>query len=296
MKPHHLRAVLARAVYAAVAVVSVATTATPANAARIGILANRFATETAADFNSRIPTHTFTAVNTATSIPTLQTLTNAFDVVLIFEDQTYGNSTAIGNTAAAFANTGRAVVIGAFYDQDRSDGPAANSPHGWGALETLDPNTTDGTGTPYAPRTLDTSTMDKHALTTGVGALFSAKFAGGNQAKPGTNVVAWWKEANARGQPDPAIAFRITGAACAIQVAMAPNYPATGVVGTDYSGDFHRVWQNAFDFGANKCVSTTRDSDPPGAEAIPTLSQWGLVLTILLVGAVGALQRRRRAR
>ncbi|MCC7325625.1 MAG: IPTL-CTERM sorting domain-containing protein [Burkholderiales bacterium] len=296
MKPRHLRAVFTRAVYAAVAAAGIATVATPATAARIGILSNRFATETAADFNSRIPAHSFTAINTAASIPTLQTLTDAYDVILVFEDQTYGNSTAVGNTAAAFATSGRAVVIGAFYDQDRSDGPAANAPHGWGALETLDPNTTDGAGTPYAPRTLDTSTMVRHALTGGVTALYSAKFAGGNAAKPGTNVVAWWRQANARGQPDPAIAFRITGAACVVQVAMAPNYPATGVVGTDYSGDFHRVWQNAFDFGANKCVSTTRDSETPGAEAIPTLSQWGLVLTMLLVGAVGALQRRRRVR
>ena len=143
----------------------------------------------------------------------------------MFEDSTFGNATAVGNAAAAFANTGRAVVIGAFYDQDRSDGPPANAPHGWGALEQIDPNTTDGTGTPYAPRTLDTATMARHPLTGGLTSLTSAKFAGGNRAKPGTTVVAWWKEPNALGQPDPAIAFRMTGPACVIQVAIAPELP-----------------------------------------------------------------------
>ena len=63
----------------------------------------------------------------------------------------------------------------------------------------IDPNTTDGTGTPYAPRTLDTATMVRHPLTRGLTSLTSGKFAGGNQAKPGTTVVAWWKQPNARG-------------------------------------------------------------------------------------------------
>ncbi len=265
-------------------------------AARIGILSNRFATETAADFNARIPEHVFKAVETGTSIPPLNSLLDSFDVLLVFEDLTYGNSTAVGNTVAAFANTGRAVVIGAFYDQDRSDGAPVNNPHGWGDLEKIDPNTTDGVGTPYAPRALDTATMVRHALTSGISSLTSAKFAGGNQAKPGTTVVAYWQQPNAKGKPDPAIAFRITNAACVIQLGIAPNYPSTGVAGTDYGGDFHRAWRNAFDFAADRCVATTANTTTPDATAIPTLSQWGLALTILLVGAVGALQRRRRAR
>ena len=224
MKTCSLRTCAVRAV---VAVSAALVLAAPAFAARVGLLTNKYGVQTAADFNSRIPTHTFTPIDTATTIPTLQSLTDAFDVILVFEDSTFGNATAIGNVAAAFANTGRAVVIGAFYDQDRSDGPPANSPHGWGALEQLDPNTTDGTGTPYAPRTLDTATMARHPLTGGLTSLTSAKFAGGNSAKPGTTVVAWWKEPNALGEPDPAIAYRITGPACVIQVTIAPNYPST---------------------------------------------------------------------
>lgn len=293
MKPYPLRAAAARVVFA---LVTVAIAAPPAFAARIGILSNKYATETAADFTARIPTHTFTAIDTSTSIPSVASLTSAFDVILVFEDSTYGNSTAVGNAAAAFANTGRAVVIGAFYDQDRSDGPAVNSPHGWGALEAIDPNTTDGTGTPYAPRILNTATMVRHALTSGITSLTSAKFAGGNSPKPGTSVVAWWKEPNALGKPDPAIAFRITDRACVIQFAIAPDYPETGIAGTDFTGDFHVAWKNAFDFGANGCVSTTGNTAAVDPVAIPALSQWGLALVILLVGAVGIAQRRRRAR
>jgi hypothetical protein len=293
MKPCPIRVTAARVLFAFVATIAAAM---PVHAARVGVLSNKYATETAADFNVQIPAHVFTAIDTSVSLPTLQSLTNAFDVVLVFEDSTYGNATAVGNALAAFANTGRVVVIGAFYDQDRSDGPAVNAPHGWGALEQIDPVTTDGTGTPYAPRTLDTKTMLQHALTTGIASLTSAKFAGGNQAKPGTTVVAYWKEPNALGQPDPAIAVRITGAACVIQVAIAPNYPVVGVVGTDFSGDFYRAWKNAFDFGATRCVATAGDLGTSDAARVPTLSGWGLALTILLVGAGAVLQRRRRAR
>jgi hypothetical protein len=292
MKPSLMHAAAARVLFA---VVVAAALSSPAMAARIGILSNRYATETAADFNARIPEHAFTAVETGTHIPPLNSLLDSFDVLLVFEDLTYGNSTAVGNTVAAYANTGRAVVIGAFYDQDRSDGATVNNPHGWGDLEKIDPNTTDGVGTPYAPRTLDTATMVRHALTSGISSLTSAKFAGGNQAKPGTTVVAYWQQPNARRQPDPAIAFRITNAACVIQVAIAPNYPSTGVAGTDYGGDFHRVWRNAFGFAANRCVATTANTTSPDPTAIPTLSQWGLALTILLVGALAMLALRRRA-
>ena len=293
MKMPSVRAHAARVLIAVAAAVAVAA---PASAARIGILTNKYATQTADDFNARLSGHAFTAVDTSLSIPTLASLTSAYDAILVFEDTRYGNAPAVGNVAAAFANTGRPVVLGTFYDQDRSDAPAVNSPHGWGALEQLDPNTTDGTGTPYAPRTLDVATMAVHPLTAGLKSLTSAKFAGGNQAKPGTTVVAWWKEPNAQGKPDPAIAYRITGAACIIQVAIAPNYPSTPDAATGYSGDFHRAWGNAFDFAAKACTASTSEAAPPEAAAIPTLSPLGLALTALLVGAGAVFQRRRRAR
>lgn len=295
MNPSGARATAARLLFA---VIAAAVAASPAFAARVGILSNKYAIETAADFNNRIPAHVFTAVDTSTATPDLQSLESNFDVLLMFEDSTYGNAPSVGNVAAAFANSGRAVVLGAFYDQDRSDAPASIPPHGWGALESIDPNTTDGVGTPYAPRTLDVATMQKHPLTTGIKSLVSAKFAGGNAAKPGTTVVANWLQPNARNGLDPAIAYRVTGSACVIQLAIAPNYPATGASGIDFSGDFHRAWQNAFDFGAAKCAVPIASAPEGGDPAkVPTLSEWALALTILLLSAVAgfALRRPRRA-
>jgi hypothetical protein len=292
MKPLSMRAFRARTLFFLLAALA---TAAPAHAARVGILSNKYATETAADFNVRIPSHTFTAVDTGTAVPPLNSLVSSFDVLLVFEDSTYVNAPAVGNVAAAFAQAGKAVALGAFYDQDRSDAPATVSPHGWGALEQLDPNTTDGVGTPYAPRALDTATMQRHPLTAGITALTSAEFAGGNSAKAGTTVVAYWNEPNAQGQKDPALAYRITGEACVIQFAIAPNYPIIPLKGSDFSGDFHRAWKNVFDFAAARCTPLL-PLDPGGDPAnVPTLSQWGLLLTILLVGALACASLRRRA-
>jgi hypothetical protein len=288
MKPRLSRTRLRALAVPLLAALTVALAAPAAFAARVGVLSNKYATETASDFNARIPGHTFTNVETGAVIPTLASLTANYDVLLVFEDSTYANAPAVGNLVAAFANSGRAVVLGAFYEQDRTDAPSSVSPHGWAALEQIDPNTTDGVGTPYAPRTLDTKSMLRHALTAGISSLTSAKFAGGNSAKPGTIVVAHWSQPNARGEQDPAIAFRVTGSACVIQLAIAPNYAVIGVSGTDFTGDFHRAWQNAFDFAAKKCTPPYAFDAGGDAANVPTLSEWGLILTVLLLAFVGA--------
>lgn len=295
MKQRSLRARLA-SVLAVTAVTCAGTfaLAAPAEAARVAILSNRYSTQTAADFSNRMPRHTFTGIDTAVVIPTLPSLLASYDVLLVFEDMTYSNAPSVGNVAAAFANSGRAVVIGAFYEQDRSDGAPGNSPHGWGDLEKLDPNTGDGVGTPYAPRTLDIATMQAHPLTKGITSLTSGKFAGGNNAKPGTTVLARWNAPNARGNPDPAIAFRITGSACVIHIAIAPNYPLLGAAGVDYSGDFHKAWDNAFTFGASGCSPPFGEAPGGDPANVPTLSEWGLILTLFLIGGAGAWTLRRR--
>jgi hypothetical protein len=288
MKPRLSRTCLRVLFVPLLAALALAAATPAALAARVGVLSNKYATETAADFNARIPGHTFTGIETGTVIPTLNSLTSNYDVLLVFEDSTYFNAPAVGNLVAAFANTGRGVVLGAFYEQDRTDAPSGVSPHGWGALEKLDPNTTDGVGTPYAPRALDTKSMLRHPLTTGISSLTSAKFAGGNSAKPGTIVVAYWSQPNARGERDPAIAFRVTGNACVVQLAIAPNYGVIGVAGTDFTGDFHRAWKNAFSFADAKC-SPPYAFDPGGDAAnVPTLSEWGLIFTVLLLALLGA--------
>jgi hypothetical protein len=280
------------------ALCAAAVAAPPAHAARVGVLSNKYAAETAADFAAKIPSHTFTGVDTFAGVPTLSSLTGSFDVVLVFEDGRFVNSKAVGDVVAAFAGTGRPVVLGTFYDQDRSD--VSNpylivipSPGGWGALELIDPDTTDGngvptdaTGFPNRPRVLNAATIVPHPLTQGVTALGAVSgFAGGNQAKPGTTVLANWTEPNARNLPDPAIAYRLTSTTCVVQIGIAPNY-AVGV-GTGYgnfTGDFYTVWKNAFDFAANSCGTAKR---------IPSLSEGGLALTVLLVLVVAFSQRRR---
>ncbi len=267
----------------------------PAQAARIGVLSNKLATETAADFSAKVSGHTFTGVDLSLSVPTVASLTAAYDAILLFEDSTFANSPIVGANVAAFAQTGRAVILGTFYEQDRSDALVANSPHGWGALETLDPNTTDGVGTPSVPRSLDIATLMPHPLTAGLTALTSARFAGGNQAKPGTSVVARWAQPNARGQVDPAIAFRVTGAACVIHVAIAPHYSVIPGAAGEVGGDFYRAWRNAFDFGAGGCVYNG-GTVPPDPNIIPTLSGTMLALTALLLAGIAAASRRRRAR
>ena len=262
-----------------------------AAAARVGVLSNQLAAETAANFNANVAGHTFAGVDVSGAVPTLAALTTSFDVLLVFEDTTFVNATAVGNVAAAYANTGRAVVLGTFYDQDRSDGPVSFNPHGWGALESIDPNTTDGTGTTYAPRSLDAASIVAHPLTTGITALSAIRFAGGNELKPASIVVANWAQKNARGNPDPAIAYRISGSACVIHIAIAPDYPSIGILNTDFGGDFYRTWRNAFDFGAGHCVTGTGNISATSAIAIPALSGPALALVALLLGALGAMTR-----
>lgn len=235
-----------------------------AEAARVGVLANNFFNEAAADFNARLSGHTFTPIDASGSPPSLSSLLAAYDVLLVYADGPFAISPAVGDVAAAFANTGRPVALGTFYDQIRSIAAGGNGAgSGWGALEALDPNVTDGAGVPYPggqSRTLNAAATVPHPLTQQVTALFGTKWAGGNEARPGTIVVAEWQQRNARNTIDPAIAYRVTGLACVIQIGIAPHYAATGsppaVFGTDFGGDFYRVWQNTFDFAGRGCVSS----------------------------------------
>jgi len=274
--------------------------AASAHAARVAVLSNAFSSETAANFNARMPGDTFTGIDVSSSLPSLDTLLANYDVILLFEDSVFANSPVVGNRVAAFAKAGRAVVLGTFYDQDRSDATGSSIiPHGWGDLEQIDPNTTDGVGTAYVVRTLDPARIVAHPLTQGVTSLSALRgspgpYAGGNQAKPGTTVVATWAQPNARGLPDPAIAFRITGPACVIQIGIAAQYPVLatfGTYGTDFGGDFYQVWKNAFDFGAAGCPTGIVPGDPnqiaKGWPSRADLDVWrsGFTFAIVLDGA-----------
>jgi hypothetical protein len=287
------------------ALLAAALCAPAAEAARIGVLSNGYAAATASDFTAKIPGHTFTGVDTSATVPTLASLTGSYDVVLLFEDGVFSNAPLVGNVVAAFAATGRPVILGTFYDQDRSDvsNPGlATPPHGWAALESIDPNTTDGvgvrtdaTGVPNFPRTLNAASIVAHPLTKGVTALAATTgFGGGNQAKAGTNVLATWAEPNARGLPDPVIAFRTSGAVCVIQIGIAPDYAVGAGPGYGgFSGNFYTLWKNAFDYGASGCFGA---APPDGGIGVPALSDGALALTVLLILAAAFSQRRRFAR
>jgi hypothetical protein len=264
-----------------------------AQAARVGVVANNLFNQAAADFNARLSGHTFTGIDASGSAPSLSSLTDAYDVLLVYADGPFAISPAVGDVAAAFANTGRPVVLGTFYDQVRSVS-AGGAGSGWGALEALDPNVTDGAGVPFPggqSRTLNAAATVAHPLTRQVTTLFGTKWAGGNEAKPGTIVVAEWEQRNARNTVDPAIAYRVTGFACVIQIGIAPHYAATGnppaVFGTDFGGDFYRVWQNAFDFAGRGCVSS--------APEVPALSDLALAALALALAALGWRERARAA-
>lgn len=254
-------------------------------AARVGVLSNNYSNEAAADFSGRLSGHTFTGVGVSGGAPTLASLRSSYDVLLVFADRNFAAAPDVGDVAAEFANSGRPVVLGTFYNQQRNGAGGS----GWGALEALDPNTTDGISVPPGgqPRNLDAAATVPHPLTRGVSALFGNQWAGGNEAKPGTTVVARWRELNARGNPDPAIAYRTTGAACVIQIGIAPHYSALGTVGADYGGDFYLVWQNAFDFAATGC----RTGD---AVAVPALSDFALGALALGLAVIALHERRRR--
>ena len=68
--------------------------ATPSHAVRVGVFSNTLADKTAADYSAKIPGNTYTAVDVSVSVPALDFLTANFDVVLLFEDSVFANSTA----------------------------------------------------------------------------------------------------------------------------------------------------------------------------------------------------------
>lgn len=268
-------------------------TVATAFAANIAVISNSYFDAMAADYNTRYPAHTFTGID-ATDALTLDDLA-AYDAAVLFEDGIFAEAPDIGDVLAAFANTGRAVVLGTFYNQDRSDTTAASfTPHGWGDLEDLDPNVSDTWGTSYDGDTLDAGSILTHPLTNGVSTLWSGDsgYSGGNQAKDGSVVLALWSNPNYLGNPDPAIAYRVTGDACVIHIGIIPHYDHIGTVGVDFGGDFFQVWSNAMDYAASGCdgiVSIDSVSTPP----VPTVNTWAIILLTLTLAGMGILTLRR---
>ena len=68
------------------------------------------------------------------------------------------------------------------------------------------------------------------------------------------------------------------------------------MAGVDYAGAVDRAWKSGFELAAAGCVGASVDAIGNEATAIPTLSAWGLALTILLVGAAAIQTTRTRIR
>ncbi len=260
----------------------------PAEAARVAVLSNKNADFVASDFAAHVPGHQFTAIDVSGGPPALATLLASYDEILLFEDGLFQQAPAVGNVVFDFAQAGRPVVVATFYEQDRSDraGLALPTPHGWGQLESIDPNTSDTIGAAATPRSLDPASIVVHPLTAGVASLATnvGGYAGGNQAKPGTTVLANWAQPNANNQPDPAIALRL-GNTCVMAVGIAPDIGAYSGLGVSVSGDFYQMWRNVFDFGGGNCGK---------GWAVPALSEAMLAAAGLLLACFAAWSLRRR--
>lgn len=196
-------------------------------------------TQVVADMFASTPgvtTATFFFVNQTPGLATLR----QYDVVLLFADGLFDETTTLGNELAQYVQAGGNVVMGSFYWQDRS-GSGFNSP-GWGDLESYDPFTakvnpfTGKGGATYASEVMATPPV-AHALTLGVNSVTSvAGYSAGVAAKASTTVVASWSGG------DPMIGYRILGAGQ--RIVAVSLFPAAAVP-TEVTGDVQVLWENA---------------------------------------------------
>jgi hypothetical protein len=134
--------------------------------------------------------------------------------------------------------------------------------------------------------------------TAGVTSLYSdggTGYSGGNQAKPGTFVLALWTNDNALGNTDPAIAYRITGNACVTQIGIIPHYDIIGDFDDDFGGDYFQLWGNAMDWVASGCSGSVSTIDPV---PVPSMNSWALMvlfLSLLLIGSREFVKGQKRS-
>jgi hypothetical protein len=166
-------------------------------------------------------------LNTA---PTLGYL-RQFDVILLFANGLFNQSTTLGNRIAEYVQAGGNVITATFYWQNRSDSSLEAT--GWGALEGIDPFSS-GTGQTYQAALLNATATVAHPLTSGVNVLTSTGFRGAVTAKAGTTVVAQWNDGS------PLIGYRILP--WGSRMVAISLFPASGVAAT---GDVVTLWRNA---------------------------------------------------
>lgn len=156
-----------------------------------------------------------------------------FDVVLLFMNGIFDQSTALGNRLVEYVDLGGNLVVASFYFQGRSDSGLGSV--GWGALEAIDPFTAGPGGATYQPVALGTVIDPTHPIIQGVSTLTSASYSSGVVAKSsGTTVIATWDDGA------PLVGFS-RGAAGQRIVGVSLFPAATQTV----TGDAQTLWINA---------------------------------------------------
>ena len=101
-----------------------------------------------------MPGHTFTAFDVSARPPDARDAARAYDEILLFEDTLFAKRPRSATVVYAVrAIAGAPVILGDVLrpGPQRPRRPGMTTPHGWGALESIDPNTTDTFGaTPSA--------------------------------------------------------------------------------------------------------------------------------------------------
>jgi type 1 glutamine amidotransferase len=206
------------------------------------ILSNRMADTCALDFTLKIKDVDFAWMDVSLETPTYSNL-SAYDVVLLFEDGGFSNAPNVGSAVYDYVMAGGNLVIGTFYEQDRSE-----IGNGWGLLETIDPFTSDGYGCEYTNDTLNVLSLITHPITSGVQSLWCDQytgFHGGVHAKEDTVVVANWTGPNYLGEACPLAGYRILeDNQRVVQISIYPNY-AYYNTSDNVGGDFYTLWANA---------------------------------------------------
>jgi hypothetical protein len=164
------------------------------------------------------------------SAPTLDYL-REFDVILLFANGLFNQSTTLGNRIAEYVQAGGNVITATFYWQNRSD--SSLDATGWGNLEAVDPFSS-GSGQTYQAAILNAAATVAHPLTAGVSGLTSTGFRGAVTAKAGTTVVAQWNDGN------PLIGYRILPSGS--RMVAISLFPVSGAAAT---GDVVTLWRNA---------------------------------------------------
>jgi len=220
------------------------------------ILSNFDADGCALDFELKIPDVDFAWMDVSSETPTYSKL-KAYDVVLLFEDGLFYNAPNVGSAVYDYVMSGGNLVIGTFYEQDRSD-CSTYGPNGWGPLETIDPFTSDGYGCEYTNDTLNVLSLITHPITSGVQSLWcdqNTGYHGGVHAKPDTIVVANWTGPNYLGEACPLAGYRILeDNQRVVQISICPQY-AYYNTSDNVGGDFYTLWANAIKW-ASEAVYT----------------------------------------